>query len=102
MPVAMTDRGDPGTATTSLIELNERRDLDDSETETTSRIELIDRRDLDDPGTTTTSRIELIDRRDQDDPGTGTNKTAVDLIARRHPSVLETPVTSMRTHPIDH
>ena len=85
-----------------MIDLIDRRDLDDPETATTSMIDLIDRRDLDDPGTATTSMIELIDRRDLDDPGTGTNLTAVDLIARRHPSIRETPVISMRTHPIDH
>ena len=85
-----------------MIDLIDRRDLDDPETATSSMIELIDRRDQGDPGTTTTSMIDLIDRRDLDDPGTGTDVTAVDLIARRQPSVLETPVTSMRTHSIDH
>jgi hypothetical protein len=82
-----------------MIDLIDRRDLDDSETATTSMIELIDCRGHGCRGTTTTSMIDLIDRRDLDDPGNGTDVTAVDLIARRQPSVLETPVTS---HPIDH
>ena len=84
-----------------MIDLIDRRDLDDPGTATTSMIELIDRRDLDDPATATTS-IELIDRRDLDDPETGTTWTAVVLIARQHPSVHETPVNAMRTRPIDH
>ena len=75
---------------------------DDQETATTSMTDLIDRRDLDDPATATTSRIELIDRRDLDDPETGTTLAAVVLIARQHPSVHETPVNAMRTRPIDH
>ena len=95
-------RDDPETATTSMTDLIDCRDLADPETATTSMIDLIDRRDLDDPGTATTSMIELIDRRDLDDPGTGTTLTAVVLVAHQHPSVHETPVNSMRTLPIDH
>ena len=90
------------TTTTSMIELIDRRDLDDPGTATTSMIELIDRRDLDDPGTAATSKIELIDRQDLDDPGTRTTLAAVDLIVRQDPSVLETRMTSMRTRSTDH
>ena len=85
-----------------MIDLINRRDLDDPETATTSMIDLIDRRDLDDPGTAATSKIELIDRQDLDDPGTRTTLAAVDLIVRQDPSVLETRMTSMRTRPTDH
>ena len=88
------DLDDPGTAATSMI--------DDPGTAATSMIDLIDRLDLDDPGTAATSKIELIDRQDLDDPWTRTTLAAVDLIVHQDPSVFETRMTSMRTRPIDH
>ena len=60
-------------------------------------IELIDRRDLDDPGTAATSKIELIDRQDLDDPGTRTTLAAVDLIVRQDPSVHVPPIIDTQT-----
>ena len=45
-------------------------------------IELIDRRDLDDQWTATTSRIELIDRRDQGDPETEATAGMIERVDR--------------------
>ena len=86
-----------------MIEIIDRRDLDDSETATTSMIELIDRQDQGAPVIKMTPvRTRPTAHRDPGDRGTGTNLTAVDLIARQDPSVFETQMISMRIRPTDH